>query len=324
MERLLERLPRKPYSALTRYALTTLFVLGALLVMMLMRLTSPLQGYFLLYPAIFMATVIFNKGSGYYATALAVIGALAIGVWQEGYGFLIEAQWSLLLFGVIGLGIAWITESMRRSWERAKRAEEAKDVLMRELQHRTKNDFAVAASLLQLQARSQTDKRLAEALTSAVGRLQVLSNMHETSTVAKEGDTAMRPYLQSLCTQLNQSIGEARNVIVTVDCDDLELPRSRAIPVGLIINELATNAYKHAFPEAFAAGEIHVQLRRRNGITLIVEDNGKGCSKASREGVGSRLIKELVGQLEGSFHREDAQPGCRVTITIPDKAQQPL
>ena len=111
---------------------------------------------------------------------------------------------------------------------------------------------------------------------------------------------------------------------MTVDCDDLELPRSRAIPIGLIINELATNAFKHAFPEAFAAGEIRVQLRRRNGITLIVEDNGKGCSKASREGVGSRLIKELVGQLEGSFHREDAQPGCRVTITIPDKAQQPL
>jgi two-component sensor histidine kinase len=107
----------------------------------------------------------------------------------------------------------------------------------------------------------------------------------------------MLPYLQSLCAQLNQSIGEARNIFVTVDCDDLELPRSRA-----------TNAFKHAFPEAFAAGEIRVQLRRRNGITLIVEDNGKGCSQAPRDGVGSRLIKELVGQLEGSFHREDAQP----------------
>ena len=146
-----------------------------------------------------------------------------------------------------------------------------------------------------------------------MGRLQVLSNMHESPTVAKEGDAAMRPYLQSLCAQLNQSIGEARNIFVTVDCDDLELPRSRA-----------TNAFKHAFPEAFAAGEIRVQLRRRNGITLIVEDNGKGCSQAPRDGVGSRLIKELVGQLEGSFHREDAQPGCRVTITIPDKAERPL
>jgi two-component sensor histidine kinase len=148
--------------------------------------------------------------------------------------------------------------------------------------------------------------------------------MHESPTVAKEGDAAMRPYLQSLCAQLNQSIGEARNVFVTVDCDDLELPRSRAIPIGLMVNELATNAFKHAFPEAFAAGEIRVQLRRRNGITLIVEDNGKGCSQAPRDGVGSRLIKELVGQLEGSFHREDAQPGCRVTITIPDKAERPL
>lgn len=126
MERLLERLPRKPYSALTRYALSTLFVLGALLVMMLVRISSPLQGYFLLYPAIFMATVIFNKGSGYYATALAVVAALAIGAWQESFGFFIEAGWSLLLFGLVGLGIAWITESMRRSWERAKRAEEAK------------------------------------------------------------------------------------------------------------------------------------------------------------------------------------------------------
>ena len=138
MERLLERLPRKPYGALTRYALTTLFVLGALLMMMLVRLSSPLQGYFLLYPAIFMATVIFNKGSGYYATALAVVAALGFGVWQEGFRFFIEAEWSLLLFGLVGLGIAWITESMRRSWERAKKAEEAKDVLMRELQHRTK------------------------------------------------------------------------------------------------------------------------------------------------------------------------------------------
>jgi two-component sensor histidine kinase len=106
---------------------------------------------------------------------------------------------------------------------------------------------------------------------------------------------------------------------VSVDCDEAEFPVERAIPVGFIVNELVTNAFKHAFvPER--KGAISVALRRGKNYLLSVTDNGKGCSKSATSGLGSQLVELLVRQLEGNLERTEAMPGCRVQIEFPERA----
>jgi two-component sensor histidine kinase len=131
----------------------------------------------------------------------------------------------------------------------------------------------------------------------------------------------MSEYLQALCQSLTESMGPEKAVI-SVECDDTEFPVERAIPVGLIVNELVTNAFKHAFV-AEHKGEVLVALRHGKNYRLSVADNGKGCPKSTASGLGSQLVELLVRQLEGSFERTEATPGCRVQIEFP-KAARPL
>ena len=126
----------------------------------------------------------------------------------------------------------------------------------------------------------------------------------------------MPDYIEALCQALSESMGEVGHVSLRVDCDHLELPGRRAIPVGLV-NELVTNAYKHAFAGA-REGAMVVSLRRNDGCTLIVEDNGRGCPNDALAGVGSQLVQLLVRQLNGDMERSHAEPGCRVRVTFPE------
>ena len=148
---------------------------------------------------------------------------------------------------LIGLVLAALSEALRKGWERAIEAERAKDLLYRELRHRTKNDFAMAVSVLNLQARTQTKPEIGHALTDAASRLHVLSKAHEELEPTDERSAVkMSAYLQALCRSLTESMGPEK-ADVSVECGEAEFPVERAIPVGLIVNELVTNAFKHAF-----------------------------------------------------------------------------
>ena len=93
----------------------------------------------------------------------------------------------------------------------------------------------------------------------------------------------------------------------------------RAIPVGLIANELLTNAYKQAFANE-RKGNIIVSLRRGSEVTLIVEDDGVGCAEGAASGLGSQLVDDLVRQLNGTMKCTKADPGCRVRVQFSERA----
>lgn len=172
--------------------------------------------------------------------------------------------------------------------------------------------------MLNLQARSHRSREVRDALATAVGRLLSLSKAHEQLDPVAEGDgVQMRENIEALCHSLRDSLDHAPLVSLRVDGDNVELPVKRAVPVGLIVNELVTNAYKHAFSGG-REGAVTVTLRRLQRLTLIVQDDGLGCPDGAASGVGSQLVELLVRQLNGSMQRTRAEPGCRVSVSFPE------
>ena len=109
-----------------------------------------------------------------------------------------------------------------------------------------------------------------------------------------------------------------RPIAVNVEADPVYLPSDKAVSVGLMVNELATNAFKYAFPDD-RAGTITVRFRNKGAreLELIVEDDGKGCPEGAKEGLGSRIVRLLAQQLRGHVKIKSAEPGCRTIIAFP-------
>jgi len=322
IERNLHWLPG-PQPIFVRYGITTLLVILCFLMMKALEQVSGTDGFFVLYVPVFLGAVLFDRGSGFLASGMAT-ALVAYTLLPEGISLLPRRFWiPVLLFFLLGLGIAALSEALRKGWERAVKAEGSKDVLYRELRHRTKNDFAMASSVLALQARSQESPEIKEALLSAAGRLTALSKAHERLEAGEAGPNAqMHDYLEALCHALSESNKPGNAVSLELTCSEIELPLSRAIPVGLITNELVTNAFRHAFEQG-STGSVMVRFQRGDEFELIVADDGQGCPDRPVHGVGSRLIEALVTQLEGRLERSNTDPGCHVRVSFPKRTIDP-
>ena len=124
----------------------------------------------------------------------------------------------------------------------------------------------------------------------------------------------MRGYLEQLCGHLADALRDVRPIVVKVDAAEIYLPAEQAVPIGLIVNELVTNALKHAFPDE-RPGAIEVLLTRESELTLLVRDDGVGCT-LKREGLGTRLIRLLAQQLGANVAWEKPEVGCLVRIAF--------
>src|SRR5262249_43371552 len=161
-----------------------------------------------------------------------------------------------------------------------------------------------------LQARSQSSPQVRAALEGAVGRLHVIAEgqEHLESATADQVVVNMQEYLEDVCWRLGEALRDVRPIALRVDSEEVMLDTKQAIRIGLIVNELATNALKHAFPED-RAGTIKVKLQRRpTDLTVVVEDNGVGCPDDERPGLGSQVVSLLAQQSGGSIKRESANP----------------
>ena len=320
MENLLLLLPDRPASIVLRYALTTLIVGICFLLQLGVELQSGFFGLVLLLPGIFIASLVFDRGSGFYATILSV--ALSVLILMRpggGFGPLSQHLVPLVLFVLIGLGVATVSEALRNALEKAVRAERAKDLALYELNHRIRNDLAMMASVLELQLRAQTDPAAKAAFRSAVGRIHVIAKAHDHLLPRDDQSSIdMKEYLTDCCRHLADALRDVRPIAVNVEADPVYLPSDKAVSVGLMVNELATNAFKYAFPDD-RPGTITVRFRNKGAreLELIVEDDGKGCPEGAKEGLGSRIVRLLAQQLRGHVKIESAEPGCRMIIAFP-------
>ncbi|WP_300456055.1 PAS domain S-box protein [Accumulibacter sp.] len=211
--------------------------------------------------------------------------------------------------------------------ERVQSALHDREVLLKEIYHRVKNNLQVVASLLSLQGRGIDDPRLSEVLADSVARVKAMALVHE--QLYRSGDLAriaLGSYLRSLMDSLDQAVmASRRGITLRVEADDTRVSIDTAVPCGLLVNELVTNALKHAFP-AGAGGTVVTRFSAdADGmLTLEVSDNGIGIAEdfdfRRSSSLGLRLVVSLTDQLEGQMSLEGAG-GTRYRLRFREASQ---
>jgi two-component sensor histidine kinase len=198
-----------------------------------------------------------------------------------------------------------------------------REVMLQEIHHRVKNNLQVISSLINMQIRKLEAGENRDALEECKSRVQAIALIHE--KLYRAGDYARVPfaeYAKSLISSVFQANRHAAaNVRLDSEIEELALAVDQAIPCGLILNELITNALKHAFPGA-RRGAVRVTLERENGrVVLGVGDDGvgipPGVEPARAGSLGMRLISVLVDQLDGKLEIERGN-GTAFRISFPD------
>jgi two-component sensor histidine kinase len=204
-------------------------------------------------------------------------------------------------------------------------AEEArrKELLLKEIHHRVKNNLQVISSLLALQAGATRDPVTKELLAESRNRVRSMSLIHEKLYLTgDEQGMSFAAYVKDLAAHLRHSyIGDATGVTVKVEVEDVTLDMDFSVPCGLIITELLSNALKYAFPEG-RTGTVVVGLRRaaENSLVLSVSDDGVGfppeVDVKTPATLGLRIVTSLAAQLKGTIvlHRG---AGAVMEITFP-------
>ena len=317
MDALLRHLPTKPQPLVVRYGATVALVALFYVLVIGVQGEDRSVGFYFMFPAIFLASVLFDHGSGLLATLLST-GLLYFRL-APGREPPPSLAFHLVAFALIGVGLAIASEGLRLAWERALAAEREKDLLLRELGHRAMNNLAMVVSILAIQARLKTEPEVKAALAEAIARVQAIAAAHEHFRPTDSGEIEMRPYLEKLGDHLGDAFRGLRPIAVRVRVDDILLQAQQAISVGLIVNELVTNALKHAFPDD-RGGAVTVALQHTPALSIVVEDNGVGLPAVRQDQMGSRLIRLLAEHLGGKLVFEDARPGHRVRVELPGSA----
>jgi two-component sensor histidine kinase len=189
-------------------------------------------------------------------------------------------------------------------------------LLLREMQHRVKNSFQLVLASISLQKRRYSGGQVHRALDHVATRINAISLAHDQLAPQQEGQTVrLSDYIVALCSSLRQ---QTEQIEFDVDCDELELSIDRAVPLGLILNEIAMNSIKHAF--GADGGRISVGLAGGIGYgeaRLTVSDNGRGIKNPSEGGSGLKLIASLAKQIGGSIDQKSSDSGTTTSVRFP-------
>lgn len=229
------------------------------------------------------------------------------------------------------------TAELARVVEEQKATLAQRDLLLREVYHRVKNNLQMVDGLLVMQSRQITDPDARKALRGLRDRVFALGLVHQqlmSSSDLKTFDIA--PFLTELSSNIVDGGGD--DVALSVHAIPLDVGLDFAIPLGLLVNELVTNSLKHGFPEG--GGEIEVSLSRADGgeLLLVVADNGQGYSQqgpgadsapeaspgASKVALGTTIIKGLVAQMEGTIMVESRQGLTRSEVRVAPPMAAPV
>jgi len=226
------------------------------------------------------------------------------------------------IFRLVGI-VDDITER-KQAEDKLKASLQEKEVLLKEINHRVKNNLQIISSLLNLQSRDIQDEQALRAFQVSQERIRAMALVHE--KLYQSEDLAridFGEYIKSLAIDLGSSYGlSSRDIDLKIDVENILLGVDTAIPCGVIVNELVANSLKHAFP-GDRTGEIAISFREVDGqYTMIFKDDGVGLPEgldiSSPSSLGLTIVNALTGQLGGTIGLVN-NGGTEISITFPAK-----
>lgn len=215
-------------------------------------------------------------------------------------------------------------QELRDSRDRLERQAEQQALLLREVNHRVANSLQLISSLIQLQSRRLADPDAREALRRAVERVEAVSLVHRRLYTSADVQTVrMDQYLEGLIDDLRTAAtAEEAGRSIRLQAEPVALETDRAVALGLIVNELVTNALKYAYP-AGRPGEVRVSFGRHGGagLALVVEDDGVGCpdgddAAPQGSGLGNVIVAAMARTARAAVSRDAAHPGTRFVLAL--------
>lgn len=202
------------------------------------------------------------------------------------------------------------------------------EALLRDVNHRVGNNLAMVSALLNVQSRQTREPAVKQALAQAQSRIQAIAAGQRRLRLDIEADEIeARPYLEDLLAEIGKA-AEGRPIEIALAMDAIRLPGRDAVSFVVVINELVTNAIKHAFPDG-AAGKITIRLARSpdDNLVLSIEDDGVGMPEDQETaGLGKSVINALLRSMRATMEvtplsPDTARPGTRVAVTFPKREQ---
>ena len=193
------------------------------------------------------------------------------------------------------------------------------EALLREVNHRVANSLQLVTAMVRLQAKSLADPSAREALADTERRIDAIAQVHRSLYASDDAEGVdMKDYLQALVDELGEAwSSEKPKRALRLQADSIHLSADRAVSLGVIVNELVSNAFKYAYGPT-GPGEVRVTLTRDdNAFLLAVEDDGVGLGPTPRtqgSGLGSRLIGAMAKSLRGAVEYDSAAGGLRATL----------
>ncbi len=222
---------------------------------------------------------------------------------------------------IIALFAMYIDISERKKYqEKIENNLREKRTLLEEIHHRVKNNLAILSGLLQLKGLETEDPTLQEILQESQSRIQSMALVHEKFYEFDSlAEIELRQYTKDLVETLRQTLTMSEEQVqVNLDADKVHLDIHQAVPLGILLNEILTNAFKYAFPDG-EEGEINIDINREgNHVSIQVQDNGVGLPEdldmENSESLGIRLMHELTDQLEASFNIDSGNWGTAIKV----------
>ena len=214
----------------------------------------------------------------------------------------------------------------KKDEERIKASLKEKEVLLKEIHHRVKNNMQIISSMLGLQSLSVRDPLYSDMLKDSQNRIRSMALIHEKLYQSENmANVDFSEYIDSLISNITRSYHLNTNITINKDVKNFSFSIDTAIPLGLIINELISNAIKHAFPNK-QNGEIILKIENSSNYNkkynLIVKDDGIGINPSfsleNSDSLGLKLVHALVDQLEGKIEIFSNNTGTTFIINFED------
>jgi len=220
-------------------------------------------------------------------------------------------------------GIARDITERQKTQDTLEKSLKEKEILLTEIHHRVKNNMQIISSLLSLQSQGIRDASIQELFMDTQNRIQSIALIHNLMYKSKDlANVDFEEYIQNLAAVLLRTLSSRQDKIsLSVEAEDVSLDLNRAIPCGLIINEVVSNSIKHAFPGG-GPGEIQITFSGKSSdrYTLKIKDNGIGMDSdidpSNIDTIGLTIVRDLTDQLKGTFLMRSNQ-GTEIEISFP-------